>query len=269
MHKSIDRAFLRTLANDARKVLRDAGVKGSLLADPVSNPKVAKNAKVNVLTAPMHLAPGALSGYNVCAMATSGCIAACLHTAGNPAYMRGKARARIARTQAYFNHRPAFLATLVAEVSAVEKKAEKLGMKCGIRLNATSDIPWENISINIGGKQFANIMAIFPKIMFYDYTKRANRINVPRNYKLTFSLAENNDSAATTVLNRRGNVAIVFDIKRGRPMIPAYKFDDNMWPVLDGDLHDYRPIDRAGYIVGLRAKGKAVGDRSGFVRKAV
>jgi hypothetical protein len=35
--------------------------------------------------------------------------------------------------------------------------------------------------------------------------------------------------------------------------------------VIDGDLHDLRFLDEKGVIVGLRAKGKAVYDRSGFV----
>jgi hypothetical protein len=37
-------------------------------------------------------------------------------------------------------------------------------------------------------------------------------------------------------------------------------------PVIDGDLHDYRPLDESGVIVGLRAKGQAMSDKSGFVR---
>jgi hypothetical protein len=38
--------------------------------------------------------------------------------------------------------------------------------------------------------------------------------------------------------------------------------------VIDGDEHDYRPADDKGVIVGLRAKGKAIKDKSGFVRNA-
>ena len=36
-------------------------------------------------------------------------------------------------------------------------------------------------------------------------------------------------------------------------------------PVIDGDKHDLRFLDPAGVIVGLKAKGKAVRDKSGFV----
>jgi hypothetical protein len=35
--------------------------------------------------------------------------------------------------------------------------------------------------------------------------------------------------------------------------------------VVDGDEHDARFVDKRGVIVGLKAKGKARQDRSGFV----
>jgi len=41
-----------------------------------------------------------------------------------------------------------------------------------------------------------------------------------------------------------------------------------VFEVIDGDKSDYRPEDIQGVIVGLRAKGDAIGDSSGFVRKA-
>ena len=73
----------------------------TLLAQPEANPKVAKNGKeVDVNTYPLHLAPYNLSGFNVCAMASKGCIKACLHTAGNPAYMEQKNTSRITKTLA-------------------------------------------------------------------------------------------------------------------------------------------------------------------------
>lgn len=74
----------------------------SLLGKIGANPKVDKNGKLNVLTLPLHLAPHNLSGHNVCASATAGCIKACLHTAGNPAYMHQKQASRVARTKLFF-----------------------------------------------------------------------------------------------------------------------------------------------------------------------
>jgi hypothetical protein len=39
-------------------------------------------------------------------------------------------------------------------------------------------------------------------------------------------------------------------------------------PVIDGDVSDLRFLDPKGVIVGLKAKGKAKKDSSGFVVKA-
>lgn len=260
----------------------------TLLGSPEANPKLAKNMKVGVMSAPLHLAPYDLSGYQVCPMATEGCKSACLHTAGNPASMPQKERSRIARTKLYFEHRELFLALLIREIDALRYKAKGAGMKCGIRLNATSDIPWERVSFDIdngdGYSAYDNLMQMFPSVSFYDYTKRPNRKDLPENYHVTFSLAEDNEVQAALALKNGLNVAVVFDTKRGQDLpkfggfanngdgsfsffIPA-KGNPQKIPVIDGDEHDYRPSDPKGVIVGLRAKGDAIGDTSGFVRAA-
>lgn len=254
-----------TELSQARATLKALGVSG-LLADATSNPKIAKSLGVDVYTAPMHLAPANLSGFEVCPMATAGCRAACLHTAGNPAYLHGKIKARNARTRAYFKARQAFMIVLVAEIAAHERKAAKLGMRCGVRLNATSDIPWENVPCVRDGQQFPNVMAAFPRTDFYDYSKRHNRRNLPSNYHLTYSLAENNDAHAIAAIDNGMSVAVVFNVKRNHPLPASYTINGRELTVIDGDKHDFRPADPRGVIVGLRAKGKAIGDKSGFVR---
>lgn len=236
----------------------------SLLAKPESNPKVAKNMKSGVMTFPLHLAPAELSGFNVCPKSTAGCRAGCLHTAGNPAYMSGKEKARIARTVLYFKNRGLFLTLLRAEIDAGIKKAHRANMAPAFRLNATSDIPWERVRADQNGCSGVTIVDYITRQggEIYDYTKRANR-KPPRNYHLTFSLAENNDADAKQWLADGGNVAVVFDTKKGHPLPAEYMGH----PVIDGDLSDYRPADPSPCIVGLRAKGDAIGDRTtGFVR---
>lgn len=223
-----------------------------LLSNPTDNPKVKKNIGVGVLTAPLHLAPYDLSGFNVCPMASKGCAAACLHTAGNPAFMTNKEKARIRKTLMYFNERDKFLELLVKDISKLEDKAKSLSLRCGVRLNATSDIPWE-IHRSI-------LMDAFPDVQYYDYTKRNNRKNLPKNYHLTFSLAEDNLSRALKAIKNGMNVAVVFRTK---------DFPEKFLglPVINGDKHDYRPADPKGCIVGLAAKGKARKDTSGFVQE--
>jgi len=60
----------------------------------------------------------------------------------------------------------------------------------------------------------------------------------------------------------------VFDVKRGKPLPARHTINGVTAIVIDGDLTDYRPEDIKGVIVGLRAKGEAIGDASGFVRKS-
>lgn len=227
-----------------------------LLSNPTSNPKIAKNLKVGVLTAPLHLAPFNLSGYQVCPMASTGCVSACLNTAGR-GQMNAVQAARIRKTKLYFEDREAFMAQLVKDIKSVERKAKKESLSCGVRLNATSDIPWERVPVGV----FKNLMEMFPNVQFYDYTKRHNRKNLPSNYHLTYSLAEDNDSQAKKAIKNGMNVAVVFKGK----LLPK-----TFWnlPVINGDEHDFRPIDPKGVIVGLLAKGKAKHDTTGFARQA-
>lgn len=239
-----------------------------LIALPIANPKLAKGLAKGIMSAPLHLAPADLSGWNVCPMATLGCKAACLHTAGNPAAMAGKDRARKARTAAFFEQRSAFMVALAGEIAALVRKAEKADMIAAIRLNVTSDIRWEVMPVTFGGVTYQNMMAAFPDVVFYDYTKIANRRNLPRNYRLTFSLAESNEDHAGLALRNGHNVAVVFDTKRNKPLPDCYTIAGITYRVIDGDVDDFRPSDPSGVIVGLRAKGKAIGDASGFVRKA-
>ena len=234
------------------------------LSKPESNPKLVKNQLVGVLSAPLHLSPASLSGNNVCPMASRGCRAACLHTAGNPLFKKGKYKARLAKTQAYFKQRKAFVALIAFEIEALEIKAKRLGMQCAVRLNATSDIAWERIPVNANGKDYKNLMHAFNKVEFYDYTKITKRAlswanplsSWPKNYHITFSKAEDNDSSVELVLLAGGNVAAVFD------KVPRFY---KGYTVEDGDLHDFRPLDTKGCIIGLKAKGDAKTDTSGFV----
>lgn len=258
---------------EAKRTLKEAHGVSSLLARPESNPKLAKGMKQGVMSAPLHLAPADLSGFEVCPMATDGCRKACLHTAGNPAHMAGKQRARVARTQLYFKQRELFMSVLIVEIAALVRKAEKAGMLPAIRLNATSDITWERVRFTHNGKQYANLMEYFPDVQFYDYTKRANRKGIPSNYHVTFSLAEGNDTQAIEALNNGLNVAVVFNVKRGQPLPDNFSIYRPSGAglntlVIDGDETDFRPSDPRGVIVGLRAKGDAIGDTSGFVRAA-
>jgi hypothetical protein len=243
-----------------------------LLSAPTSNPKVHKNAGVmGVLTAPLHLAPADSSGYEVCPMRSLGCTKACLHTAGNPAFLKNKILGRGRKTKMYFEKREEFLSILIKDIQSLSLDAKRQGLECGVRLNATSDIMWERVPVKLKDVTFKNIMEIFPDVQFYDYTAIPKRFEkpLPANYHLTFSRKEDNDAACKKVLDNGGNVAVVFSGKT----LPETFWDKYL--VINGDEHDYRPADvlkkpkwydrSKGLIVGLKAKGKARNDTSGFV----
>lgn len=215
----------------------------------VGNPKLVKGESKGFLSFILHLAPASLSGYNVCPSASNGCAAACLNTAGRGGIFPAIQEARIRKTRWFFEDRETFLAQLVKDIKAGIKLAHKRGLTPVFRLNGTSDIRWENYGI----------IQQFPDVQFYDYTKLANRRDLPPNYHLTFSRSESNDLVLPNIAH---NIAVVFDTPKGKALPTTW----NGRPVIDGDETDLRFLDPTGVIVGLRGKGKArKGDHNGFV----
>lgn len=239
-----------------------------LLTPDGYNPKTKKGRARGYSTAIMHFAPAELSGFNVCQFATPGCRAACLNTAGRGGIaldaqgLNEIQRARIARTRLFFLNRFLFNALLVRSIQTHIRRAVAKGLIPVVRLNGTSDLPWETLRLNDG----RTVLETFPEITFYDYTKHVKRAvrNAeglhPANYSLTFSRAESNHADVERVLAAGGNVAAVFAVK---PHALPLQYADRA--VVDGDRDDLRFLDPAGVIVGLSAKGRGKRDMSGFV----
>ena len=224
--------------------------------------KTSKGEAAGYLTGILYLAPFNLSGRNVCPHASEGCAAACLFSAGMGAFANVQ-DARIAKTKAFFRDPKAFVETLAQDIEALKRKAARLGLSPCVRLNGTSDLPWENL----GGQLGVCLMLRFPDVAFYDYTKNPARVRawlegrMPANYSLTFSRSECNGETALELAQAGANVAAVFATKKGSKL-------PKVWAgrrVIDGDVNDLRFLDPKGRIVGLRAKGKAKQDDSGFV----
>lgn len=229
----------------------------------VSNAKTSKGEALGVLTGILYLAPHTVAGRNVCSFASIGCAAACLYKAGRGAF-NSVQRARISKTELFHFSPKAFVESLALDIAALERKAAKLGMTAAVRLNGTSDLPWENLKGSLG----VSLMERFPGVQFYDYTKNPARAiaygrgELPTNYHVTFSRSESNASAVLSVLDTVTNIAAVFDTKKGHALPDSWAGRK----VIDGDLTDIRFWDESGVIVGLRAKGNAgKADESGFV----
>lgn len=239
-------------------------MRNSLLTPAESNTKTAKLQKeLGIYSAVLHLAPSWNSGYQLCPMASTGCASACLYTAGRASFEPKINQARIRKTRYFIEEHDAFMAKLVHEIQLHVKRAMRVGRMPTLRLNATSDIPWEHVPAVVDGIAYDNLMTAFPMVTFYDYTKVITRLRreLPGNYSLTFSLAESNQKHAAEAIARGFNVAAVLRVRK-RVAMPASFLG---LPVVDGDTHDYRFLDRRGAIVGLRPKGQALKDTSGFV----
>lgn len=151
-------------------------------------------------------------------------------------------------------HPSSYKIVLTSEIESFCTKCDKLAQTPAVRLNGTSDKSWE--------KTFPALINTYSNIQFYDYTKVFKRMlryidgDLPVNYHLTFSRSEVNDAQCKKVLRAGGNVAVVF-----RGSLPD---EWQGYPVYDADKHDLRFLDPFG-VGGLKAKGKAKHDTTGFV----
>lgn len=215
-----------------------------------SSLKTEKSLGIGVLAKVLFFTPGVF-----CSHATQGCLAACLGHSSGRMQMPTHALARDRRTALYVEKRQLFLQMLTVELSRMEEEARRLGLVPAVRLNGSSDLPWEQLH--------PELFKEFPDIHFFDYTKVPARMirflkdpTWPRNYHLTFSAQPHNHEEARSILEHGGTVAVVF-----WPEVPQSHWGK---PVIDGDKHDARFLDQAGTIVGLKAKGQAKHDQTGF-----
>ncbi len=228
-----------------------------------ANPKIQKGAKLGYLSFILHLAPATLSGKETCPKRTAGCTAACLNTAGRGGmFKKGEntnmiQQARIRKTKMFFEDREAFMAQLIKDIRLGIKQAAKLGLTPVFRLNGTSDLAWEKYEAASG----KNIFELFDYVQFYDYTTVLGRkVQGIKNYHLTFSAADGNDADVAKAVAQGMNVAAVFD-----KLPDAYMGR----PVINADDTDLRFLDPQGVIAGLKAKGSAKKDNTGFVRRVI
>lgn len=204
----------------------------------IGNAKTKRGESLGVLTGILHLNPATTD--KLCPYASAECKALCLVNSGRSEFMPMINEARTRKTIAFLENRQAFVAQLAKDITALEKRAKKLGLRAAVRLNGTSDILWERFI------DFAE----FPEVQFYDYTKIPIRFRkLAANYHLTFSFSGHNWNECDKALEQGVNVAIVFD-----GTIPS-KFMGRT--VIDGTDHDVRFMDaERGAIVALVPKGK-------------
>ena len=228
----------------------------NLLSKGSTNSKTAKN---DIKTFILYLAPHNLNnkGVTLCKDASKGCIESCLYSAGRGKFSNVQ-NSRINKANYFVTDKKVFLTQLLKEIRKEIKKASDKNEKIAFRLNGTSDIDFlylldKNFGFNID-------LLTYDKVYFYDYTKslpRAKRYQNYKNYTLTFSKSETNEKQVNEALNLGINVAAVF--KDNLP--ETYKGVK----VVDGDYSDLEMLKFKNVILGLKAKGEAKKDTTGFV----
>jgi hypothetical protein len=223
-----------------------------------SDSKTVKGEKLGVLTGILYMLPD----DHICPVARlAGCREGCLVTAGRAAIYQSIMQARQARSKFWYGNPEAFLALLERDIEQLQRKAKRKGMECAVRLNGTSDINWTRAKL-------ANEQTLFERfaeVQFYDYTKTpriAKDSLAIDNYHVTLSFSGASsryvDLVEKTSAETGCNMAVVFRTKRLPETFRGRK-------VINGDLTDLRFTDPSGVVVGLKAKGQAKKDTTGFV----
>ena len=231
-----------------------------------NNAKTIKGGKFGYTTYILYLAPHKQNskGKNLCSHASEGCAKACLFGSGAARFNQVQ-QGKTNKTEYFLHDRKLFMEQLYNEiVSIVAKHEAVVGTETkslngsvlrhknfAIRLNGTSDIPFENLRFKDKGNK--NIFELFPMVQFYDYTKNHTRFEnkiLPNNYHLTFSRSEINHKETVDILNRGYNVAVVFGIKDENDLPKTYLGYD----VINGDESDLRFLDAENVVIGLKYK---------------
>lgn len=220
--------------------------------------KMEKSQKYKYLSEILHLAPANIGGVNICPNASPECIKLCLNTSGR-GQMNTVQKSRLNKKFYFLADRLKFLNHLDREIKLSYARARRKGFKYTVRLNGTSDLPFERYKLENG----LNLMDNNPQVQFIDYTKVTNRLDkknkIPKNYSLTYSQAENNLKDVKQVLKTKYNIATVFRKKLPKKWLGR--------KVINGDISDLRHLeDGKKIIVGLIAKGRAIKNFNGFVQ---
>jgi hypothetical protein len=240
-----------------------------MLTFPASNPKILKSKGEKVYTGILHLSPATLSGRNVCQTAVNqnlDCVKYCLNLAGRGGIIKHGEKTnkiqvcRIRRTNEFFDDRGKFFAELIKDIKKIQRDAAAADMIAAVRLNGTSDLPWEKIRDPKSGR---TMMEFFPDVQFYDYTKDISRAIdyiqgiMPKNYFLTYSVHEKTDYKILDWLLSQGGTAAIIGHSAWIPVTYFPVSHHREYPVINADLSDARFLDPKGTFGYLRAKGPA------------
>ena len=203
-----------------------------------ANTKLKKSSGGKYSVAGLSLMPS----IKFCPMSIkAGCFELCLKSAGRGRF-NNVVKARNNKSNFYNNDYDLFMILLKYELQLHIMNCKKNKVNPSARLNVLSDIPYEK----------TDIFNTFKEIYFYDYTKRANRIeacNSIENYKLMFSYSGRDAylNQVSKALDFSNPIAVVF-----RKTFPKFFLGR---PVFNGDLSDIDNSTKHGHVIALKAKG--------------
>lgn len=226
-----------------------------------------------VETTGLALAPAYEEGnFNTCPNHHS-CKAECLgKTSGNYfklgggqdlSEFKGPRLNSLLKTNAFLRDPHALAVKLYDEIDSAKQMAAANGNHLGVRLNVLSDI---------NPRVHKAIIEAHPDVTFYDYTKN-NTNPIAPNHHYTYSSTgvsqpgvdnqHTNWKQMRRRLDQGDNVAMAFSHKDHLPEEIHDQETGKKYKVIDGDTHDFRPLDLVGegedgVIVGLKNK-KATG----------
>jgi hypothetical protein len=224
-----------------------------LIDTSLSNTKIAKTQKeYNPFKRPFRISSLSLYPNDIICPGSllADCQEACLRSAGYGKFKNVR-EGRQKKTDLWLSDPDQFLDIYTRELGNFQKLCDNHNVKAVHRPNTISDIDWENY----------DIPQQFPNMFFYDYTKRAHRLTrTPKNYRLMFSFSgvpgyQNQVKAA---------------LKTDAPISAVFNgpFPDEFLgrEVIDGDKSDLINLFKGDKkIIGLKAKGDAKKDNTGFV----
>ena len=225
-----------------------------LLNTTGGNTKIAKSSKSKLGTDKVRIASlSMMPNIHLCpSQEIAGCREACLVSAGRGRF-DNVAQGRRRKTDWFMDDRDGFVVQLRKEMTSFIHTCKRQAVKPVFRLNTISDIQWERL---------IDIEDEFGDAFLYDYTKLAKRLGrTPDNYKLMFSFsnASNYRNQLRTALRENTDtpIAVVFDCEIPETFLGL--------PVIDGDRSDIDNVQSGRVIIGLKAKGQAKYDETGFV----
>jgi hypothetical protein len=225
------------------------------------NAKTPKGEGDGYLTAVLYLSPHTLAGgRTLCPHSTAACRAACLSASGRSGLPKAT-NARLERTLMFLERRELFMLTLYDDIARMQDIATSNDLRLAIRLNGTSDVLWEREAV--GGCTLFNM---FPEATFYDYTRvpfAVRERELPKGWRLTYSLADAPASEALPYLRAGHSVAVVVpqEVKDRYAGGSMHKGGEaRRFNVVDGDAHDLRFLDPPSSLVLLSPKGGKLAD---------